>query len=316
MAHDVFISYSTKDKPIADAVCVTLESNGVRCWIAPRDITPGVDWGEAIIEAIGATQLMVLVFSSNANESPQVKREVQRAFERGVTVIPLRLQDVEPSKSLEYYIAPLHWLDALTQPMEQHLRKLTQTVQTLLAKGRRVIDGEGAGARAASSPGPPPPSSSGPGLSDSRPGPQAPPPPPPSRPQTVGTFRPPAPQPPPPQQQQPVYGPPPPRYTQGTGPYNPVPPLGAPRGQGSGRALAALVVGLASCVMCFIPLLGPIGGVVAFILGFQEQQAINMGQASPEGGTFAKVGMISGGIAVGLGLFVLIALLASSGGGY
>jgi hypothetical protein len=36
MAHDVFISYSTKDKPIADAVCGTLERNGVRCWIAPR----------------------------------------------------------------------------------------------------------------------------------------------------------------------------------------------------------------------------------------------------------------------------------------
>ena len=50
MAHDVFISYSTKDKPTADAACAALEAKGIRCWIAPRDILPGSDWGEAIID--------------------------------------------------------------------------------------------------------------------------------------------------------------------------------------------------------------------------------------------------------------------------
>ena len=34
MAHDVFISYSTKDKVIADAICANLENRGIRCWIA------------------------------------------------------------------------------------------------------------------------------------------------------------------------------------------------------------------------------------------------------------------------------------------
>ncbi len=37
MAHDVFISHSSKNKPAADAVCHALEGDGVRCWIAPRD---------------------------------------------------------------------------------------------------------------------------------------------------------------------------------------------------------------------------------------------------------------------------------------
>src|SRR5713101_8280389 len=48
MAHDVFISYSSKDKPVADAVCAGLEGRGIRCWAAPRDILPGSDWGAAI----------------------------------------------------------------------------------------------------------------------------------------------------------------------------------------------------------------------------------------------------------------------------
>ena len=91
MAHDVFITYSKFDKPVADATVATLEQHGIRVWIAPRDVRPGTDWGESIIDAITGTGIMVLVLSSHSNDSPQVRREVQSAFERGITVIPLRV---------------------------------------------------------------------------------------------------------------------------------------------------------------------------------------------------------------------------------
>src|ERR1051326_8925254 len=44
MAHEVFISHSSQDKTAADRVCSFLEAKGMRCWIAPRDIVPGVEW--------------------------------------------------------------------------------------------------------------------------------------------------------------------------------------------------------------------------------------------------------------------------------
>jgi|GEM_PF-2758555 len=139
MAHDVFISHSAKDKPVADAVCATLEIGGVRCWIAPRDIVPGTQWGEAIIDAISSCTVMVLVFSSNANESQQIIREVERAVSKGIPVIPFRVEDVDPNKSLEYFISAPHWLDALTPPLEKHLGQLLSTIKLLLArKGPRV----------------------------------------------------------------------------------------------------------------------------------------------------------------------------------
>ena len=72
MAHDVFISYSSKDKPTADATCAALEAKGLRCWIAPRDIVPGADWGESIIDGIAASKAFVLLLSANANLSPQI----------------------------------------------------------------------------------------------------------------------------------------------------------------------------------------------------------------------------------------------------
>lgn len=132
MAHDVFISYSSKDKTVADAACAVLEGRGVRCWVAPRDIVAGSDWGESIIDAIAGSRVMVLVFSANANASPQVKREVERAVNKGVTVVPFRIENVPLCKTLEYFVSTPHWMDAYTQPLEQHLGKLADTVLAIV----------------------------------------------------------------------------------------------------------------------------------------------------------------------------------------
>lgn len=132
MAHDVFISYSQKDKATADAICHHLESQSIRCWMAPRDIPYGKDWSEAIIEGMESSRVMVFVFSANANESPQVRREVQCAFERDVMVIPFRVENVNPAKGLAYYLSSVHWLDALTPPLENYLKDLSDRLKKVL----------------------------------------------------------------------------------------------------------------------------------------------------------------------------------------
>lgn len=141
MPHDVFISYSSADKPVADALCAGLEARGLRCWIAPRDITPGVDWGAAIIDAITEARVMVLVFSSSANQSKQIKREVERAVAKGVSLIPLRIEDVPLGKTLEYFISSEHWMDALSRPLEPHVERLAAAIRALLARPSRAGDG-------------------------------------------------------------------------------------------------------------------------------------------------------------------------------
>ena len=136
MAHDVFISYASSDRSVANAVCSQLESiHRVRCWIAPRDITPGASWAESIIDALDTAKIMVLIFSSSANASMQIEREVERAVHKGIHIIPLRIEDATPTKTLEYFISAPHWLDALSTPMEEHIDKLAVSVKALLAKG-------------------------------------------------------------------------------------------------------------------------------------------------------------------------------------
>ena len=145
MSHDIFISYSSKDKVIADAVCAKLENNKIRCWIAPRDILPGMEYGQALVDAIKKSRAIVLVLSSNSNVSPQVMREIERAVSNEIPIIPLRIENIQPSESMEYYLSSVHWLDAITPPIEQHLDKLTDTVIRIL--GRKILPGEDAAAQ-------------------------------------------------------------------------------------------------------------------------------------------------------------------------
>jgi len=125
-----FVSYSLPDRECAHAIVAHLESEGVRCWIAPRDISPSSDWAAEIIDAISGAQVMILVFSSSSNQSPQVRREVERAVHKQVSILPFRIEDVVPSKSLEFFLSSQHWLDAFPPPLEPHYRRLCGHLQS------------------------------------------------------------------------------------------------------------------------------------------------------------------------------------------
>jgi hypothetical protein len=116
MTRDVFISYSSKDAVTANAVCTTLEQDGLSCWIAPRDASPGDYYAESLIEGIMASRTLVLLLSSHSNRSPQVLREVERAVSKDIPMVPFRIEEVELSESMEFYISSQHWLDATSVP--------------------------------------------------------------------------------------------------------------------------------------------------------------------------------------------------------
>ena len=142
MSHDVFICHSSKDRTLANAICAKLEANRIRCWIAPRDVVPGLEYAQSIVEAIGATRLTVLVFSQNANQSPHVHRELERTASHGIPILPFRVEDVVPAPSVEYFISDAHWLDALTPPMEEHLDYLVGTVRLILDREAAKTGGD------------------------------------------------------------------------------------------------------------------------------------------------------------------------------
>lgn len=141
MSHDVFISYSSKDKPIADAICANLEASGVRCWIAPRDIAPGEDWPTAIADAIPRCQIMVLVFSAHSNSSVDVGRELFLAANSKLVIIPFKIENVEPEPGKRYYLARTHWLDAVNPPTQEQIQELVNRVKVLIPPKEPTIIG-------------------------------------------------------------------------------------------------------------------------------------------------------------------------------
>jgi hypothetical protein len=134
MGHDVFISYSSKDGPAAESVRAMLEQQGVRCWIAPRDVGPGMEWMPAILDAIKECRIVVFVFSAHANTSKDISREMRKALDYGKVIIPFRLEDQPYSKTLEYILALIHNCDAFPPPIEAHLHELARIVKAILAQ--------------------------------------------------------------------------------------------------------------------------------------------------------------------------------------
>jgi hypothetical protein len=132
MAGLVFVSYSHTDREAAFELVAALESQGLQCWIAPRNVTPAAEWAAEIIDAISAAKVMVLVFSRHSNESPQVRREVERALHKKLPVIAFRLEDVIPERSLEYFLSSQHWLDAFPAARSSYYEAL------VLALGRAL----------------------------------------------------------------------------------------------------------------------------------------------------------------------------------
>jgi hypothetical protein len=148
MAHDVFISYAAEDRATAELARQALEAAGMRCWIAPRDIRPGMSYAAAIIEAIHNSRVMILVFSARSNTSDQVTREVERTTSLSIPVLPFRIDRAVPSEDMEYHLSSRHWLDAYEPPIEGHLERLVTAVRAELQR---------AGPAPASVPAAPPP---------------------------------------------------------------------------------------------------------------------------------------------------------------
>ena len=127
----IFISHSSKDKLVADAICSRLENQGIRCWIAPRDVNPGRDYSDQIEEALEKSTVFVAVISSGSNSSRHVKSEIDRAFSLGHVIVPFRVENIELDKGLAYYLSKTHWLDAVSPPLEQHIDRLAATIRKL-----------------------------------------------------------------------------------------------------------------------------------------------------------------------------------------
>jgi TolB-like protein len=128
----VFISYASQDATVAEAIVEALERQGLKCWIAPRDVTAGVPYAGQIIHAIDAAKASVLILSRDAAASPHVLREVERTASKRHSIVALRIDQAPLPADFEYFLNTSHWLDASTGDMGRALPRLVVAVHFAL----------------------------------------------------------------------------------------------------------------------------------------------------------------------------------------
>jgi hypothetical protein len=130
----IFICFSSKDAETAHQVVEFLESEGLKCWISTRDVPPGQNYQETIVNALDTSQAVAFLFSDNSGTSSEIRKELSIAAGVGVPVFPLRLSAVVPAGALRYELATRQWID-LFPDRQRGLRKLIETVRTAIAAG-------------------------------------------------------------------------------------------------------------------------------------------------------------------------------------
>jgi hypothetical protein len=136
----VFISYASSDKGVADQICATLEGAEFACWIAPRDIPPGVDYPGAILAGLHEADLLVAVISAAAVASPHILTEIGHAFSQKKPILPFRLSDTSLPPNFDYFLSTCQWFDAHDGCTAGNLDRLKQVVGDALS-GRQAPPG-------------------------------------------------------------------------------------------------------------------------------------------------------------------------------
>lgn len=140
----LFICYSSKDGSAALGVVDSLEAEGLKCWISARDVPPGQNYQETIVQALEAAYGLVFLFSDESARSGEIRKELSIAGSINIPVYPLRLNPVVPTGALRYELATRQWID-LFPDRAKGLRKLVETIR----KGDHAgIDGATASAPA------------------------------------------------------------------------------------------------------------------------------------------------------------------------
>jgi hypothetical protein len=134
----IFISHSSHDRREAARICDALERLGLGCWLASRDIDPGENFQEAIVHAIRSVRVMVLVFTGNANNSNEIKKEIAIASQHGLPVIPLRVEDVVPSDAFLYELSTRQWVDAFDD-WDRAMARLADQIGEIAGQERPVL---------------------------------------------------------------------------------------------------------------------------------------------------------------------------------
>src|SRR5262249_28035291 len=144
------VSYASQDRAAATRVVEALEKQGLRCWIAPRNVTPGSLYADEIVRAINEARVVVAVMSDAAVASPHVGKEIERASSKRRRIVALHLGPVALPRSLEYFLSESQWIDAGSDGIDAAAARLAEAVRQHLGASTPIECGGASASKVAS----------------------------------------------------------------------------------------------------------------------------------------------------------------------
>jgi len=142
MAYDVFISYSHKERPVAEKLYTMIKNAGISCWMDSHNLVHGSHWPASIAQAVRNARLLVLLFSKHASSSPDVAREVALAGSHRLVILPIKIDETRPNHVMEYYLSICHWLELGKRKIEEAEGEIVDSAQRHLRMRNGLIPPE------------------------------------------------------------------------------------------------------------------------------------------------------------------------------
>ena len=133
MAGEIFICYRRLDQDKARLLHALLKQRGVDAWYDAL-IGAGQDWRRTTANALDAAPIFVLLYSRNASESDEMGKELAAATFSMKLVVPVRLENINPSGEFLYELASRNWFDAF-ENTEARFEALADMLAALVKGG-------------------------------------------------------------------------------------------------------------------------------------------------------------------------------------
>lgn len=125
----VFISYSTQNQSMADAMNQLLIKNDIETWMAPDNILGGKKYSGIIVKAIQECSCVLLMFSEAAQNSEWVVREIELAINYKKPVIPVQLENFIMNDEFEWYLTTTHMIFA--EGIDEELDAIQRVIKSV-----------------------------------------------------------------------------------------------------------------------------------------------------------------------------------------
>jgi len=134
----VFISYATGDVQFAAMLAKSLEGDGFDLFFAPRDITGGEDWQDALERELRSADKVVLVLSLHTKDSEWMSLEYKVVInEAKEKLVPILIDDAIGLRETQDFLRGLSAFLALIQLIDFRVPQHVDSAYRMLVEALR-----------------------------------------------------------------------------------------------------------------------------------------------------------------------------------